>query len=203
MSVRFATPAVVLLLLTGCTLTVEGPTPSTPVSPAVTSSQAAPASSPAPASPAVSSGGTPTTAGTATASRTWTHQLVSSATRRADATAATVKGGRVFPQSTSLWAGCDGTTDEVKLALDGTARTLVGELALRDSVPAGIVVHTLVLVDGRAVQNIQLDAADTRTVPVNVVLTGARSVTFRSTVVQGTCGPSQESYAVLGDGYVE
>ena len=75
-------------------------------------------------------------------------------------------------------------------------------LALREEVPAGIIIHTLILVDGQPVQNVQLDAGDTATVAVNAVVTGARTATFQSKVVSGTCGPSERSYAVLGDGYV-
>lgn len=183
---RLALSTLALTLVTGCALSVGGPASPAPLTPAGS----------APASPH------PTTS-SASGTRTWTHRLVTSASRSADAGKATVKGGRVFEQATSLWAGCDGDTDEVTLTLGGKYRKLAGELALRDDVPAGIIIHTLVLVDGQPVQNVQLDAGDTATVAVNAVVTGARTATFQSKVVSGTCGPADHSYAVLGDGYVE
>ncbi len=138
------------------------------------------------------------------AARTWTYELVDSATRPAGATSARIKGtADTYANSTSLWVGCEGVADEVVLATDGRYQRLVGHLGLRDDAPAGLVVHTLVSVDGRPVQNVQLDSDDPSAVEVNVVLTGVQQVTFQSQAVAGQCSPSDDSYAVLGDGHVE
>ncbi|QIK71731.1 hypothetical protein G7070_04890 [Propioniciclava coleopterorum] len=213
MITRLALPTLALALLTGCTVSVGGPAPtaagpagtapapatSAPSAPA-TSAPSAPATS-APSAPATSAPSAPATA--PAEARTWTHGLVDSATRRADATSTQIKGTTTtFPNSTSLWVGCDGTTDEVTLALGGKYRKLHGQLGLRADAPAGLVVHTLVLVDGKPVQNVQLDSDDPGAVAVDAVVTGARTVTFQSKAVAGECSPAEESYAVLGDGYV-
>ena len=178
-----------VLLLTGCAVSVGAPTPDA-TQPTVAPSPEPPASQP--------------TESAAPATRTWTYELVDAATRPAEATSAQLKGtADTYPDSTSLWVGCEGTPDEVTLATNGQYKRLFGHLGLRADVPAGIVVHTLVLVDGDPVQNIQLDSDDPAAVEVNLVLTGAQQVVFRSEAVAGECGESAESYVVLGDGYVE
>ena len=202
MFLRLVTPVLAVVVLSGCTVSLTGPSAPAP-SGAPGGTVSSPATGPSSAASAPASTGTPPAASTAPQTRTWTHDLVSAATRRADGGTATVKGGRIFEHATSLWAGCDGGTDEVTLTLGGKYRKLAGELALREEVPAGIIIHTLILVDGQPVQNVQLDAGDTATVAVNAVVTGARTATFQSKVVSGTCGPSERSYAVLGDGYVD
>lgn len=200
---RVLASAMVAALLTGCTITVGGapsPSASDPSAPVQTSDGRTP-SGPASGSPAPSE-----TAPTAAspANRIWTHTLVTSATRPAAATSTRIKGAdQIYPNSTSLWVGCEGVPDEVVLAVNGRYKRLFGHLGLRDGVPAGLVVHTLVLVDGNPVQNIQLDSDDANAVEVNLVLTGAKQVTFQSQAVKGECSPSDESYVVLGDGYVE
>lgn len=178
-----------VLLLTGCAVSVGAPTPDA-TQPTVAPSPEPPASQPSESA--------------APATRTWTYELVDAATRPAEATSAQLKGTTdTYPDSTSLWAGCEGVPDEVTLAVNGQYKRLFGHLGLRADVPAGIVVHTLVLVDGDPVQNIQLDSDDPAAVEVNLVLTGAQQVVFRSEAVAGECGESAESYVVLGDGYVE
>jgi hypothetical protein len=186
MPLRLVTATLAAALLTGCSVTVAAPSD--------------PASTPA---ATVASASTPASTPAATG-RTWTHQLVDTATRPAGATSAQVKGGTTtYPNSTSLWVGCDGLTDEVTLGLDGRYQRLFGHLGLRSSAPAGLVVHVLVLVDGKPVQNVQLDSDKPAPVEVNAVLTDALIVTFESKAVKGSCGEAAESYAVLGDGYVE
>ncbi|MFV0254159.1 MAG: hypothetical protein ACK5H2_12600, partial [Beutenbergiaceae bacterium] len=135
--------------------------------------------------------------------QTWTYELVDSATRPASATSAVIKGsGSSYPDSTSLWVGCDGMTDEVVLKLGGRYSELHGQLGLRESVPAGLVVHVLILADGEPVQNVQLDSDDAAAVPITMVVTDVEQVTFQSQAVSGQCGSADDSYAVLGDGYV-
>ena len=194
MTLRLVTAsALAAALLSGCAVTVgptttpDAPTAESTPGPVETTTQppTQPSSEPA-------------------ADRTWTYDLVDSATRPAGATSAQLKGTTdSYPNSTSLWVGCEGAADEVTLATKGQYKRLFGHLGLRDSVPAGIVVHTLVLVDGQPVQNIQLDSDDPAAVEVNVVLTGVQQVTFQSEAVAGQCGESDDSYVVLGDGYVE
>lgn len=206
MTLRLVTAsALAAALLSGCAVTVGPPTsPAAPASanPATPATPASPATPATPASPVETAGQAPVEP--PSGDRTWAYELVDSATRPAEATSARIRGtSDTYPNSTSLWVGCDGAADEVILATDGTYKRLFGHLGMRDNVPAGLVVHTLVLVDGNPVQNIQLDADDSGAVEVNVVLTGVQRVTFQSQAVKGSCGSSNESYVVLGDGYVE
>ncbi len=201
MTLRLVTAsALAAVLLSGCAVTIgpsDSPAAPPPAEPASPASPATPAQ---PASPVATESPSPTEQGP----RTWTHELVESATRTAEATSARIRGtSDTYPNSTSLWVGCEGVADEVTLATDGRYKRLFGHLGLREDVPAGLVVHTLVSVDGKPVQNIQLDADDSGAVEVNVVLNGVERVTFQSQAVEGECGSSDESYVVLGDGYVE
>ncbi|MGC3952843.1 MAG: hypothetical protein QM804_01065 [Propionicimonas sp.] len=203
MTLRLVTAsALAAALLSGCAVTI-GPSssPATPL-PASPASPATPATPAEPASPATPVG--QSTPAEQPAERTWTYDLVVSSTRPAEATSAQLRGtSDAYPNSTSLWVGCEGVADEVVLATNGRYKRLFGHLGLRADVPAGLVVHTLVSVDGKPVQNIQLDADDANAVEVNVVLTDVQRVTFQSQAVKGQCGSSEESYVVLGDGYVE
>lgn len=200
MTLRLVTAsACTALLLTGCAVTIG---------PSSTSASTEPASPEQPASPAQSvspvSTQSPSPAQQTAQERTWAHEVVESATRPAEATVAQLKGTNdTYLNSTSLWVGCDGATNEVVLAVNGQYKRLFGHLGLRADVPAGLVVHTLVLIDGQPVQNVQLDSDDPGAVEVNVALADARQVTFQSQAVQGKCTASDESYAVLADGYVE
>ena len=194
-------PVAAAMLLVGCTVNVgAAPSPSASDLPAP-AAQTPTGQAPGGGSPRSATSATPTSA--TPVNRTWTHGLVAAATRPAAATSANVKGGGSYPNSTSLWVGCEGAPDEVTLAVNGQYKRLFGHLALREGVPSGLVVHTLILVDGSPVQNVQLDSGDPHAVEVNVVLTGVKQVTFSSEAVAGQCAASDESYAVLGDGYVE
>lgn len=177
---RVTASALAAVLLSGCAVTIGPSATPTPVP------------------------GQPERSGQPAAEHTWAYELVDSATRPADATSARLKGtSDTFAHSTSLWVGCDGAADEVVLATGGRFRQLFGHLGLRDNAPAGLVVHTLVSVDGRPVQNVQLDSDHPSAVELNVVLTGVQRVTFQSEAVEGECSTSDDSYAVLGDGFVE
>lgn len=154
----------------------------------------------APSTPATTSAATTSSA----AERTWAYEVVSAATRPAEATSAIIRGTtHTLNNSTSLWVGCEGAADEVTLATGGQYTRLRGELGLRDSAPAGLVVHVLVLADGDPVQNVQLDSDDADAVDINMLLTDVDAVTIRSEAIAGECAASDESYAVLGNGYVE
>lgn len=179
-----------LALSTGCTVSVTGPSASTSAaSTSAASTSAAPAGTPS---------GVPAGARTL-------DSLVTAATRPAVRTDATVLGdGGSYANALSLWAGCDGSVDEVTLAVSG-ARLLQGRLALRASAPTSIVAEVLILVDGEPVQNVRLDAGHPvpAFVPTVLVLTGKTNVTTRTKVVQGECTEADQSYVVWVDGHVE
>lgn len=131
--------------------------------------------------------------------------LVARATRDAERTTATIKGdasGTRYDSALSLWAGCDGSEDEVIFGVVGH-KVFQGKLGLRASVP-DIVVHVLILADGDPVQNVQLDGTNPTPalLPVRFLIDDKKTVTIQTKVVRGTCSSSAESYAVLVDGYV-
>lgn len=167
------------------------------------------ASSPAPRDsnqPVSSDPAGPSQATTARSRGVSVDTLVTASTRPAVRTSATIKGDATrttYDNALSLWAGCEGASDEVTLDVAGRSR-FEGSLGLRTSAPGDIAVHVLVTADGRAVQNIQLDGANPTPalVPLNVVVDGHRTITLATQVVSGTCSVASDSYAVLVDGYV-
>ncbi len=185
------------LFSTGCSVAVTTGSPSDPptnpqpanTQPAGTPSSAAPPSEEATRAGAVA-----------------VDTLVARSTRDADRTTATIKGdagGTRYDSALSLWAGCEGTTDDVVFGVAGH-QLFQGKLGLRTSVPDDIVIEVLILAGDDAVQNIQLDGTNPTPalVPVRFLLKGAKTVTTRTKVVRGSCTDSAESYAVLVDGYV-
>lgn len=185
------------LLTTGCSVAVTTGSPSDP-----------PANSqPATPEPAgTPSSGTSPSEDVTPAGAVAVDTLVTRSTRDADRTTATVKGdagGTRYDNALSLWAGCEGTPDEVVFGIAGH-RIFQGKLGLRTSVPDDIVVHVLILADGDPVQNIQLDGTNPTPalLPVRFLIEGKKTVTTQTKVVRGNCASSDDSYAVLVDGYV-
>lgn len=186
--------AIAALTLTACSVSVTGGAPSDP--------------------PAASTA-TPTTATTPAASESESSRpadavgvdtLVTRSSRPAERTSATIKGDAAratHGDALSLWAGCEGTPDEVVFGVAGH-QLFEGKLGLRASVPDDIVIEVLILAGDEAVQNIQLDGTNPTPalIPVRFLLKGATTVTTRTKVVRGTCSESDDSYAVLVDGYV-
>lgn len=132
--------------------------------------------------------------------------LVVRSTRDADRTTATIKGdsaGTRHSSALSLWAGCEGTPDEVVFGVSGHT-IFQGKLGLRTSVPDDIVIEVLILAGDDPVQNIRLDGTDPNPplVPFRFLLDGKKTVTTQTKVVRGSCSESADSYAVLVDGYV-
>lgn len=185
------------LFSTGCSVAVTTGSPSDPpANPQPANSQ--PAGTPSSAAPP-SEDATP-------AGAVAVDTLVARSTRDADRTTATIKGdagGTRYDSALSLWAGCEGTTDDVVFGVAGH-QLFQGKLGLRTSVPDDIVIEVLILAGDDAVQNIQLDGTNPTPalVPVRFLLKGATTVTTRTKVVRGSCTDSAESYAVLVDGYV-
>ncbi|MFT3968993.1 MAG: hypothetical protein QM695_01620 [Micropruina sp.] len=185
----------VLMLSAGCSVAVTtGPSTSPPAS-----VEPAGPTSAAPSNP-------PSTGEPVPAGGIAVDTLVVRATRSADRTSATVKGdtaGTRYDNALSLWAGCDGSTDEVLFGVAGH-KIFQGELGLRSSVPDDIVVHVLILADGDPVQNIQLDGTNPTPalVPIRFLIEGKKTVTTQTKVARGNCASSDDSYAVLVDGYV-
>ena len=192
---RILTAGVVLLLSAGCSVAVTtGPS----VSPPATTQPADPTT----ATPSDS----PSTEESVPAGARSVDGLVVRATREAERTSTTVKGdaGRTrYDNALSLWAGCDGSEDEVVFGVAGH-RIFQGKLGLRASVPDDIVVHVLILADGDPVQNIQLDGTNPTPalLPIRFLIDGKKTVTLQTKVVKGICTDATESYAVLVDGYV-
>lgn len=192
---RILTAGVVLMLSAGCSVAVTtGPSASPPAS-----TQSA---DPTTATPPDS----PSTEESVPAGAKSVDGLVVRATREATRTSTTVKGdarSSRYDNALSLWAGCDGSTDEVLFGVAGH-KIFQGKLGLRSSVPDDIVVHVLILADGDPVQNIQLDGTNPTPalVPIRFLIEGKKTVTVQSKVVRGNCASSDDSYAVLVDGYV-
>lgn len=189
----FAAGALTLTLLsTGCSVAVTTGSPSDPQ--AQSQPAGTPTSASSPSEDAVPAG--------AVAVDT----LVARSTRPADRTSTTVKGdagSTRYDNALSLWAGCEGTPDEVVFGVAGH-QIFQGKLGLRTSVPDDIVIEVLILADDEAVQNIQLDGTNPTPalVPIRFLIKDAKTVTTRTKVVRGTCSESAGSYAVLVDGYV-
>ncbi|MFT4294093.1 MAG: hypothetical protein QM582_01620 [Micropruina sp.] len=198
---RIIAAGTALLLTAGCSVSVGSDAPSAPAAPSAPGSPAATAFEPAPGTTqpqpsedAVPAGAKPVDG------------LVAAATREAKRTTATIKGdssGTRYDSALSLWAGCDGGVDEVVFGVAGH-QIFQGKLGLRTSVPDDIVIQVLILADGEAVQNVQLDGTNPTPalLPVRFLIKGKKTVTTRTKVVQGTCSSSDDSYAVLVDGYV-
>ena len=185
--------ALALLLGAACSVAVTGESPS--ASPATTQ----PAAPPSTAVPSASKDAVP-------AGAVAVDTLVTRATRDAVRTTATIKGdaaGTRYDSALSLWAGCEGAPDEVVFGVAGHA-VFQGQLGLRTSVPDDIVIEVLILAGGDPVQNIRLDGTKPTPalVPVRFLLDGKKTVTTQTKVVRGTCADSDDSYAVLVDGYV-
>jgi hypothetical protein len=189
----FAAGALTLTLLSaGCSVAVTTGSPSDP--PAQSQPAGTPSSASSPSEDAVPAG--------AVAVDT----LVARSTRPADRASTTVKGdagSTRYDNALSLWAGCEGTPDEVVFGIAGH-QIFQGKLGLRTSVPDDIVIEVLILADDEAVQNIQLDGTNPTPalVPIRFLIKDAKTVTTRTKVVRGTCSESADSYAVLVDGYV-
>ncbi len=185
-----------LLLTTGCSVAVTTGSPTNPPG----GTQPADPTATAPSTTA------PTTEESMPPEAKPVDTLVTRATRDADRTTATVKGdasGTRYDSALSLWAGCDGSEDEVLFGVAGH-RIFQGKLGLRASVPDDIVVHVLILADGDPVQNLQLDGTNPTPalLPIRFLIDGKKKATMRTKVVKGTCSSAEESYAVLVDGYV-
>ncbi len=185
-----------LLLTAGCSVAVTTGAPTNPPG----SAQPADPTAAAPSTAA------PTTEESVPSDAKPVDTLVARATRDAERTTATIKGdasGTRYDSALSLWAGCDGTEDEVLFGVAGN-KIFQGKLGLRASVPDDIVVHVLILADGDPVQNLQLDGTNPTPalLPVRFLIEGKKTVTLQTKVVRGTCSSATESYAVLVDGYV-
>lgn len=181
------------LLTTGCSVAVSTGSPSDP--PASTQ----PADIPSSVAP-------PRTEESVPADAVAVDTLVAKASRPAERTSATIKGdagGTRHDNALSLWAGCEGTPDEVVFGIAGH-QIFQGKLGLRASVPDDIVIEVLILADDEAVQNIRLDGTNPTPalLPVRFLVEGRKTVTTRTKVVRGTCSEASDSYAVLVDGYV-
>ncbi len=198
---RFAAGIAALLIATGCTVTVANQPPSESGAPASSPSESgAPASSPS----AVPGTAAPTVA-SPPADAVSIDTLITASTRRAELTSARIKGdssGTTYDKALSLWAGCEGATDQVEFGVGGH-EVVQGNLGLRSAVPDDIVVHVLIQVDGEPVLNLQLDGGDPTPalLPIRFLVEGKQKVLLQTKVVKGSCTASNESYAVLVDGY--
>ncbi len=173
----------------------SGPTASERHSPAGTST-------PAP-TPTTTAPGKLAAPGSLQAGGQWLYALKNESTRPVGETSAVLEGdasGTVYTKSTSQFMGCDGTTDQTSYQLDGAFTIFKAQVGLRAGTPAGIKAIVDVYLDDALITRLQID--DDGGAPLQVVLTGGQTLTFRASTGTGECEYSEQGYLVFGDAQV-
>ena len=102
-----------------------------------------------------------------------------------------------YPDSTSFWVGCNGTTATTPFALNGKYSRLTTTLALDPTTPPDLVVGISLVADGTPIQSWTLRPGDRH--PVDVTITGTAMLVLEATSTTGTCGTSAFGYGIAAD----
>lgn len=105
--------------------------------------------------------------------------------------------GQDYPNSTSLWVGCDGPPAVTQFTLGGRYSRLDATLTLDTGTPASLAVTFKVSADGTLLNSWTLKPGASQVVGISIA--GAQRLEISTQAVGGTCATASVGYGIAGD----